>query len=1250
MAGPTVGHRRGLRRLYADLGRGLLERQRPSEAATAISRALDERGRIPRDSDLHWWLALAEDRAGRGASAFDHYLRAAVGGRFMAGEGLRRAHALLTDETVLEIAGPEDDAAATDLLRIARSNRLPKARLADIEILLARLSIFRMDNEAAVSHVEHAVEADRRVRDRAPDAFRRSALPLRMRSAEGSAYDQFSVARIWTVLGLPSKALKAIDRAIAATDGPADGVHLALRADLLARLGRDSEASEATFEAACAFASTDQHDAALGLFERASERGFGDAALDWWWADSLRVTSSIETPPYLDGGRLAASLRILERGLAQRAPTPAEAWVYLVGALIQDGLGRVTPKSRDAMSAALIYILQGLLCNDGLIDGWSTLGRLETNLGAFATARWAAQRSVDANPSGLVALRDRAMVFAEVLDDGARDAIAEYANMEGSDTLYATSLAAYVDVYDDRPAEAIPVLDRMVRAQPTDLWTRAIRGRAHLLVGDRRKSRSDYGHIWRVTMPGEPLAQPGNRSLRAWAAYRLGHFDAAIAECDELVENESDPFELLVVSALAYLRNGNVSEAERRFSTAFPLLRTHRQVEQTRDDLTEAAGRIGKDSGPRAQFVARLQRRLQTASDHLPDLSAHASVVAELTVLADQRTSGKVEWEAAAATLGLVAGEQNDWDQAASRFRSILAASTPPSLSDLTEVRTALIRSLERSARDQVLNGNVDGADRTLEELRHLGAITRWKAGLQLAEAAQSIGHAERALAYLSEVEAKAPAVDDRAAAAIATINVLLTNHQVEEASQRASDIATSTARWPVDRQVTFGVQRGLLFALSGELASAAGAIGDAIMRAATPDLGVDELTRQLREPGLPIDSRERYLTLAGSLAMLRARMDVPESIRRRLIAARLELARFQFEGLFLLARAGSDVNPPRAAPITLEIDETLFPDGAQSPAARKLIEDVLPQIQERARARIGVAVPGASIRPQAHTDQTSGEYVISLRDVPVARGHVWIGRRLWINADPDRSLSVVPTPARGRPDGGAWVAQEDWAGIVKAGGELRDEVDIIATELESVVGQRLAGFVEIDTLDRMVDEVLATGLLGPDESSTLQRGVVELTRIARNLVSEEVPISDVHAFARAYADARSDRDDRIDVEEAVRRALVQPLAMNGPMAVFRLSEAYEALVRSGIRNRGGQRYLVLNDEEFGLVFRPLFQRFRDAGSNRPVFVTSDPSIRPFVQRTVRLWHDSALVRTRVELGPTIDVDGAPLIELGVSS
>lgn len=484
----------------------------------------------------------------------------------------------------------------------------------------------------------------------------------------------------------PERALRAVDRALELEilndeDYPERPAYQ-LRGEILEELGHSQEAAQDFLEVGMHYHWSQKYQLAVDFFARANRLDPELLPVYWYWTDALQVLSNLNEPPYVDEKHVQESLGVWEEGIQRQLPDEDHSWAYLARAFISEQQARLLAGDEQDKSwflwwEAAAYVERAILLREDDGFHWAYLSRFYNLLRINSNGLHAADRAVALNPEELSILDEQAIILANIgRPKAALKVVAEALKAEAN--TWRQAMKAYAFMGLERYKDALELLVKAVEESPMDIWYRELKAICHSALDEIDEAVAEYS--WVLDRQEEP-GYGDNPLTYAWAYYYLGlfedasRFDQAMAILKGLLEDPILAGYARRCLGLCYLAKGELDEKLLDESLGKGI----RQADNVRD-LDELLNLdlqlLKKHTSPKLELekvVSGFERLIQERRKRVKKLVAPQREFAAILDLVDQRgETGDWPWVGVKAGLARLAGESQDWEEAARIYAELL--------------------------------------------------------------------------------------------------------------------------------------------------------------------------------------------------------------------------------------------------------------------------------------------------------------------------------------------------------------------------------------------------------------------------------------------------------------------------------------------------------------------------------------------------------------------------------------------------
>ncbi len=496
------------------------------------------------------------------------------------------------------------------------------------------------------------------------------------------AYIHFHFHPNWSLKLALQEVEQALDGSFAAGETSPEPHALRLKGEILARLKRRREAGQAFFGAGLFYYRASQFDPACELFTRASQEDPRQVKTYWYLADTLRIQSTTDTPPYVKPEIARQALEVWQRGAFQNPDNPDVSWAYLVREGIANQLGQIPGEPANShWYTALLSIDRALLWLQSA-ERWARLSSYYRSLALYANTMYTAKQSLAMDADNLEVVENYA---GALVDSGELELAEEVFNRlmslldqkQPEVKPFYQGWQALAQYFSGQYEAALASIQARLNRYPNEVWSRGLRGYIYRQLGRLDDERADNEFI--LSCKGKPEMGADAISL-GLAAYNLGRIDEAEAFAnDPSVETSSGEIQYFILGLCA-LRRGDVQQARQQLLESLHWSPNKRIVQDVRLDVLALEQRAQAESWPNAGQISAFLRGPHGFLDTLDaerqqlnqrDLSPQAELQALLED-AEAFPPGSEAWASVHAALGRNALQDKDWLAASEAYSTLL--------------------------------------------------------------------------------------------------------------------------------------------------------------------------------------------------------------------------------------------------------------------------------------------------------------------------------------------------------------------------------------------------------------------------------------------------------------------------------------------------------------------------------------------------------------------------------------------------
>ena len=284
-------------------------------------------------------------------------------------------------------------------------------------------------------------------------------------------------------------------------------------------------------------------------------------------------------------------------------------------------------------------------------------------------------------------------------------------------------------------------------------------------------------------------------------------------------------------------------------------------------------------------------------------------------------------------------------------------------------------------------------------------------------------------------------------------------------------------------------------------------------------------------------------------------------------------------------------------------------------PSVTKLRKDI--------SKRLGFVVPGIRIRDDIDLD--SPQYQIKIGEKIVADDCVYYDKTLAIPGD-DAKVALAGIEVKDPSFGvdAVWIEPELEKEAQAKGYMTIDPTSVMITHLGQILTKHAADLLGQDEVQELLDNL---ELSQPNLVQSIIPKVIplhQLTKLLQNLLTETVPISDLHVIIGELASMNTQKMDNEDICEALRPHLIPLLIQKltkfkETIPLLTLAPDLEQLILTSVRQNPDEKMLLLD----GSLAKKILSNLNEASEalsidGKAAFLIVAPQIRRHVAKFVR--------------------------------
>ncbi len=325
--------------------------------------------------------------------------------------------------------------------------------------------------------------------------------------------------------------------------------------------------------------------------------------------------------------------------------------------------------------------------------------------------------------------------------------------------------------------------------------------------------------------------------------------------------------------------------------------------------------------------------------------------------------------------------------------------------------------------------------------------------------------------------------------------------------------------------------------------------------------------------------------------------------------------------------------------PLLIDVDA-----GMQEALEAVALNDELVRVRRALYLDLGVPFPGIHLR--FNESMGEGEYLISLQEVPVARGSLKGGHLLVREQPAQLDLMSIPYQQGEAllPDQVTlWVAAEHEERLEKSRLAYLSHAQVLTWHLSHVLREFAEDFIGIQETRYLLEQMEGSYAELVKEAQRiipLQR----MTEILQRLVGEDISIRNMRAILEAMVEWGQKEKDVVQLTEYIRSSLKRYICYkyangNNILPAYLLDQEVEEKIRGGVRQTSAGSYLALDPAVTQGFLEQVRRTVGDLAQmqSRPVLIVS-MDIRRYVRKLIEADYYGLPVLSYQELTQQINI------------
>ena len=336
--------------------------------------------------------------------------------------------------------------------------------------------------------------------------------------------------------------------------------------------------------------------------------------------------------------------------------------------------------------------------------------------------------------------------------------------------------------------------------------------------------------------------------------------------------------------------------------------------------------------------------------------------------------------------------------------------------------------------------------------------------------------------------------------------------------------------------------------------------------------------------------------------------------------------------------------------PICIEVGYSLLPLVDQNSGGRFM--DRIVMLRKQFADELGIVIPPVRMRDSSQINPN--QYEVKLKGETVAIGEVLVDHYLALAPGalaPGDEIDGIDTvePAFGMP--AKWISDDKRVKAEKAGYTLIDATSVIVTHLSELIRAHAYELLTRQEVKKMLENLKKTNPTIVEETVPSVISQNELQKVLRNLLRENVPISDMETILETLADyAPTVKDSDILTEyvrQSLKRTITHRFSEAGQLKVLSLDSEIENKIINSVKKMEGGAYLALDPAIIQKIVASTTKKVEEMRQmvQVPIILTS-PIVRVYYKKMLDQFCPNVVVLSFNDVDSSVQIQSLGVIAL----
>lgn len=336
--------------------------------------------------------------------------------------------------------------------------------------------------------------------------------------------------------------------------------------------------------------------------------------------------------------------------------------------------------------------------------------------------------------------------------------------------------------------------------------------------------------------------------------------------------------------------------------------------------------------------------------------------------------------------------------------------------------------------------------------------------------------------------------------------------------------------------------------------------------------------------------------------------------------------------------------------PISIEVGYSLLPLVDQNSGGHFM--DRIVMLRKQFADEMGIVIP--SVRMRDSSQLNPNQYEVRLKGETVAVGEVLVDHYLALSPGDLRDEDEIDgidtiEPAFGMP--AKWISDDKKIKAEMAGYTLIDATSVIITHLSELIRTHAFELLTRQEVKKMLENLQKVNPAIVEDTVPAVISQNELQKVLKNLLRENIPISDMETILETLADYAPTVKDSDMLTEYVRQSLKRTITHRfseaGQMKVLSLDTEIENKIINSVKKMEGGAYLALDPMTIQKIVTSTTEKVEEMRKlvQIPIILTS-PIVRIYYKKLLDQFCPNVVVLSFNDVDSSVQIQSLGMISI----